>query len=129
VRCALPLTPAAVSDGWIGCGGAAVWGAGVLRLELVELLASLSTALVGAMHGMDAEFSQTEEDHAKVKAAYSEMFEDKQLLMDRSTFLALAKLISAQLIVSASVNSGQSFVYDEPVKSTVTIEEIPEGDE
>jgi hypothetical protein len=40
------------------------------KLELVELLASLSTALVSAMHGMDAQFAQTEEDHAKVKAAY-----------------------------------------------------------
>jgi hypothetical protein len=58
-----------------------------------------------------------------------EMFEEKQLVLDRGTFLALAKLISAQLIVSASLNSGQTFMYDEPLKSSVTIEEIPDETE
>lgn len=104
------------------------------RDEVVELLSGLSTALVATMSGMGPDIVENSEDKEKIKQAYVQMFEDKSLELDRGTFYALAKLITAQLILSASVNMPKDFIERAneqamPVVSSVKIEELSSDDE
>lgn len=102
------------------------------RDEVVEMLSGLSTALVATMSGMGPDIVENSEDKEKIKQAYVKMFEDKSLELDRGTFYALAKLITAQLILSASVNMPDTFIQraqDADRVSTVTIEELDSDDD
>lgn len=105
-------------------------GSGKLdRDEVVEMLSGLSTALVATMSGVGPEIVENSEEKEKIKEAYVKMFEDKKLELDRQTFFALAKLITAQLVLSASAAQPNTFYQQEAsihhdTKSSVKIEEL-----
>lgn len=105
-------------------------GSGKLdRDEVVEMLSGLSTALVATMSGVGPEIVENSAEKEKIREAYVKMFEDKKLELDRQTFLALAKLITAQLVLSASASQPDTFYKQsasmhQQEKSTVKIEEL-----
>uniref|UniRef100_A0A7S0MWA9 EF-hand domain-containing protein n=1 Tax=Pyramimonas obovata TaxID=1411642 RepID=A0A7S0MWA9_9CHLO len=99
---------------------------GVLkRDQLVDMMTSLNAAMnetLMSMHG--AKYKTTQADYDAMQQTYKQMFDDKHAQLDRETFLALAKIMTAQVVLQATMSGVDVFNYTMRPPTTVVIEEI-----
>eukprot|EP00242_Pyramimonas_sp_CCMP2087_P015869 CAMPEP_0198210410 /NCGR_PEP_ID=MMETSP1445-20131203/20092_1 /TAXON_ID=36898 /ORGANISM="Pyramimonas sp., Strain CCMP2087" /LENGTH=218 /DNA_ID=CAMNT_0043884471 /DNA_START=489 /DNA_END=1145 /DNA_ORIENTATION=+ len=97
------------------------------RDQLVEMMTSLNAAMnetLMSMHGQ--KYKTTQADYDQMQETYKQMFEDKHAQLDRDTFLALAKIMTAQVVLQATMSGVDVFSYTMRPPTTVIIEEIPD---
>eukprot|EP00959_Pyramimonas_sp_CCMP1952_P357622 7487851-Pyramimonas_sp.AAC.1 len=62
-----------------------------------------------SMHG--AKYKTTQADYDQMQQTYKQMFDDKHAQLDRETFLALAKIMTAQVVLQATMSGVDVFNY------------------
>jgi hypothetical protein len=67
---------------------------------MTSLNAAMNETLM-SMHGQ--KYKTTQADYDQMQETYKQMFEDKHAQLDRDTFLALAKIMTAQVVLQVGL--------------------------